>query len=374
MPKTDRPGTHEKDLDRRRFIQAMATAALAGGLAGQAVRSEEEPEPRVQPAKSGRMKVGCQRWGSDPKRLGFLLRYGVEGICISPARSGPEGVWTEETCRAAKKAVEDAGLIPVSMYWGVPQDVLIPERRDAPIARCKQQIAAAGKAGIPCLAYTLHVRVWRARTGSTPGRGGAGYSVWDLEQAERQQGKRDIGPLSAEEHWARVTHFLQQVVPVATEARVRLACHPDDPPMPQDNQWKIAQVLDSVEGLKRFVSTAESPFHGLTFCQGCVWEMLPEKDKEGLYEAIRWFGSRKKIFQVHFRNLRGGPKKFAETFPDDGDIDMFRAVRTYKEVGYDGVLMPDHVPGHPEDATDSPHFAFAYGYIKGLIDAAYSAG
>ena len=102
-------------------------------------------------------------------------------------------------------------------------------------------------------------------------------------------------------------------------------------------------VLGTVDGLKRFVAIAESPYHGLNFCQGTVSEML-EKPGEQIFDVIRYFGTRKKIFNVHFRNIEGGFLNFHETFIDDGDVDMLKAMRVYKEVGYDGMMMPDHVP------------------------------
>jgi len=297
----------------------------------------------------------------------------VEAICISPAAAGPDRVWTAETCRARREAVEAAGLGAASMYWGVPLDVLIPDRRDQAIDRCIRQIAAAGAGGIPCLAYNLHVRTWRARTGKVPGRGGSTYSEWDLSKVTRQKGRRDIGPVDERQMWDRITYFLEKVVPAANAAKVRLACHPSDPPMPHNNPFKIAQVLDTVEGLKKFVSIADSPYHGLTFCQGSVWEMLPNgPDKQQrLLDAIRWFATRGKIHQVHFRNLRGGPKHFVETWQDDGDIDMPAAARAYRQYGYRGILIPDHVPG--SDDPPERGFAWAYGYIKGVLQSVYDA-
>ena len=98
-----------------------------------------------------------------------------------------------------------------------------------------------------------------------------------------------------------------------------------------------------MDGLKRFVELSPSPSHGLNFCQGTVSEML-KKPGEEIYDVIRYFGSRGRIFNVHFRNIKGGFLNFQETFPDNGDVDFIRAIRTYKEVGYDGLLMPDHVP------------------------------
>jgi mannonate dehydratase len=159
------------------------------------------------------------------------------------------------------------------------------------------------------------------------------------------------------------------VVPVAEEHQVRLACHPHDPGMPRGRGFRgVETVLGSVEGLKRFVDIHPSPYHGLNFCQGTVSEMLEDPGRE-ILDVIRYFGSRKKIFNVHFRNIQGRFLDFRETFIDDGDVDMLAALRVYKEVGYDGMLMPDHVPRIPGDAGGAQAFAYTFGYIKALLRA-----
>jgi mannonate dehydratase len=110
----------------------------------------------------------------------------------------------------------------------------------------------------------------------------------------------------------------------------------------------------------------ESPYHGLNFCQGTVSEMLKDPNKE-IHDLIRYFGTRKKIFNVHFRNIRGGVGDFQETFPDAGSVNMIEAIKTYQEVGYPYMLMPDHVPQIPGDTGGAQAFAFAFGYIQALI-------
>jgi mannonate dehydratase len=144
--------------------------------------------------------------------------------------------------------------------------------------------------------------------------------------------------------------------------------------MPPGRGWRGVQtVLGSVDGLKRFVSIRESAYHGLNFCQGTVAEML-ERPGQQIFDVIRYFGERKKIFNVHFRNISGGFLAFRETFIDDGDVDMLRAMRVYKEVGYDGMIMPDHVPEMADDPGRHRGFAFAFGYIKALIAAVAAEG
>jgi mannonate dehydratase len=135
----------------------------------------------------------------------------------------------------------------------------------------------------------------------------------------------------------------------------------------------VDRVLGTVDGLKRFIAIRESPYHGLNFCQGTVAEMLRDPGRE-IYDVIRYFGSRQKIFNVHFRNIRGGRDRFQEVFPDEGDVDFVKALLVYKEVGYSGMLMPDHMPRHKDDQGGLQAFAYALGYIKALIQAVDAVG
>ena len=149
---------------------------------------------------------------------------------------------------------------------------------------------------------------------------------------------------------------------------MRLACHPHDPYTPPGYKG-VTRVLGTVDGLKRFVSVHESPYHGLNFCQGTVAEMLDDPGSE-IDDVIRWFGTRGKLFNVHFRNIKGRKLDFMEAFPDEGDMDMARSVRVYSEVGYQYMLMPDHVPEIDGRDPAGTAFAYCYGYIRGLLELA----
>ncbi len=127
-------------------------------------------------------------------------------------------------------------------------------------------------------------------------------------------------------------------------------------------------MLGTVDGLKKFVQMRESPYHGLNFCQGSIGEMLDDP-REEIDDIIRWFGSRDKIFNVHFRNISGGKLSFMETFPDEGDMDMVRSLKLYHELGYRYMIMPDHVPTIAGRDPVGVAFAFCYGYIAALIEA-----
>jgi mannonate dehydratase len=247
-------------------------------------------------------------------------------------------------------------------------DLLLDKQpaRDRAIDNICRMVRNAGKAGIPLLQYNLTF-IGLVRTERVAGRGGASCAAFDYTQAKQEPPLTAAGPIAEDIYWDRITYFLKRVVPVAEEAKVRIALHPQDPAMPKETGFRgVHTVLGSVDGLKRFVDTVPSPYHGLNFCQGTVSEML-EKPGEQIYDVIRWFGSRGKIFNVHFRNIRGGFLKFQETLPDDGDVDMPRALRVYREVGYDGMIMPDHVPVITGDPGGQKAFAFCFGYIQALL-------
>jgi mannonate dehydratase len=204
--------------------------------------------------------------------------------------------------------------------------------------------------------------------GRVPGRGDSTLSAWRLADAHPATPLTRAGVVNADAFWERITYFLDHVIPVANEYKIRMACHPEDPGVPPEGYQGVNRVLGTVDGLKKFITIQESPYHGLNFCQGTVSEMLADPGKE-IFDVIRYFGSRNKIFNVHFRNIRGHRNDFVEVYPDEGDIDFVHAIQVYKEVGYQYLLMPDHVPEAPNDPRGLQSFAFCYGYIRALIQA-----
>jgi len=234
-------------------------------------------------------------------------------------------------------------------------------------------IRNASRAGIPALKYNMSI-LGVVRTEPTPGRGRSTYSTFVYDKARQEPPLTEAGPVSADAYWERIGYFLERVVPVAAEYKTRIACHPHDPGMPHDKGYRgVHTVLGSVEGLKKFVGIQENPYHGLNFCQGTVSEMLQNPATE-IFDVIRYFGSRKKIFNVHFRNIKGRFLNFQETYIDNGDVDMLKAMRVYKEVGYDGMMMPDHVPTVAADPHGYQAFAYTFGYIKALVAAVDAEG
>jgi mannonate dehydratase len=160
---------------------------------------------------------------------------------------------------------------------------------------------------------------------------------------------------------------VDRVAPAAQEAQVRVAIHPHDPGVPRGIGLDH-RVLGDIEGLKRFCALSPSPYHGLNFCQGCMTETGVSVDE--LVDAIHYFGSRKRLFLVHFRNIRGDANKFREAFVDEGDMDMLATMKAYQAVRYEHMIVPDHYPRIPGDTRwGHQSRAYAIGYVKALIAA-----
>ena len=211
---------------------------------------------------------------------------------------------------------------------------------------------------------------------SPTGRGGARYPRFDMAVAERMPaaamdwlggGVYPTVPdreLSAEQVWDNLRYFLERAVPVAEEAGVKLAAHPDDAPVP--TYMGVARILVDWDGLQGCIDAVPSDHCGLGFCMGTIGTMA---DMD-VVEAIRHFGGMDRIFFAHFRNPRGQVPYFDEVFPDEGDIDMVAAVKAFAAVGFDGVIRIDHCPGVIGDNPQADRsFAFQVGYLQGLVQA-----
>jgi mannonate dehydratase len=366
-------------MNRRDFVRVAAGAAAVEALTERLAAAYAErlaaPSQVLPPA---RMKAGTQHGDADAI-LRVLAGFGVNHICSRLPSVRMDSAWSVDALVRLRERVESFGIaldmVPLplsSVEISRSENPAILLGREPERGRQIDDICGmirnVSRAGIPSVKYNLTV-IGIPRTAPTAGRGGARYSTFVYADAVQDPPVTPAGRVDADTYWERIAHFLERVVPVAEEHKVRLACHPQDPGMPPGRGWRgVETVLGSVDGLKRFVSIAESPYHGLNFCQGTVSEML-EKPGEQIFDVIRYFGARRKIFNVHFRNISGGFLDFRETFIDDGDVDMLKALRVYREVGYDGMIMPDHVPTVDGDPDKLQGFAFAFGYIKALIAA-----
>ncbi len=240
--------------------------------------------------------------------------------------------------------------------------------RDEEIEYACELIRNMGKVGIPvwCPEW-MPVLNWTRTSMAAPGRGGAMVTGFDNELMKNAP-LTDAGVVTEEQLWDNLKYFLEKVVPVAEEAGVKLAMHPDDPPLSPIQG--IARIISSVENYQKMVDLVPSPANGIGLCQGNFGLMTDD-----LPSVIRHFGEQKKIHFVHFRDIRGTPEKFDEAFHDDGKHDMAACVRAYRDTGYEGVARPDHFPQLTyEDFVDvhSMERLYAIGYMRGLIEAVYS--
>jgi mannonate dehydratase len=241
---------------------------------------------------------------------------------------------------------------------------------DAEIDTVCTLIENMGRLGIPVWCYEWMTDFnWLRTNTSTPSRGGSVVTSYDnslMADAPPTAG----GPISEDTLWETLQHFLQRVLPVAERAGVRLAMHPDDPPLSPIRG--VGRIMRSVENFQRLLDMAPSPMNGITLCQGNFTLMTDD-----LPGVIRNFGRQNKIFFVHFRDVRGTPERFEETWHDDGKTDMLACMRAYRDIGFAGVLRPDHVPTVEGDSNENAGYSafgrlYAIGYIRGLRQAVYA--
>jgi len=365
------PLYHILQMNRRKFFSSAGAAAAA-------LSTNVEPVAAA-PTPPVRMRLGCQSAPTNDAHLKYFARYGVRDITGYPEiADGRLYATVDELKRmrdlADKNGITIEGIAPpflTSSHIDREKHPAImlassPER-DRDIESLQTMIRNCAAAGIPSVKYNMSI-LGVLRTGRSPGRGDCTYSTWRLKDAHPDPPLTRAGMVDADHAWERITYFLERIIPVAEEYKIRMACHPHDPGVPPEGYQGVVRVLGTVDGLKKFLTIKSSPYHGLNFCQGTVSEMLKDPGKE-IYDVIRYFGSRQKIFNVHFRNIRGHRDDFIEVFPDEGDIDFVKAIQVYKEVGYPYLLMPDHVPAAPNDPNGLQSFAFCYGYIRGLLQS-----
>ena len=199
------------------------------------------------------------------------------------------------------------------------------------------------------------------------GRGGALVTAFSYDKVKDLE-PTEYGEVTEEMMWQNITYFLKAVVPEAERNGIKLALHPDDPPVPKIRG--IARIMRTADAFKRMIEIYPSDYNGITLCQGTFATM-----GEDIPSVIKYFGKRKKIFFVHFRDVQGDRWNFEETFHDEGKTDMYEAMKTYFDVQFNGPMREDHVPTVAGDSNEHPGYSeygtlFAMGYIKGLIEAA----
>ena len=354
---------------RREFIKkGVSFAALSA--AGIALNS----------AASKTMKPGeniefCTSYffGLQQQKLALSRQMGVTGAVAPPSpryasMRGKNG-WDYEVIAAGKERFKKEGL-----QWRVVEGPPTLEKtklgldgRDEEIDNFITFVKNIGKLGIDVVCYNwMPVISWHRTATERLGRGGALMTAFDYEYI-KDQPMTEYGEISAESMWRNLEYFLKALVPECEKANVKLALHPDDPPI--DNIRGISRIMTSADAFKRLIELVPSPVNGITLCQGTFATM-----GEDIPSVIRYFGEREKIFFVHFRDIRGNKYNFEEVFQDDGITDMYQAMKLYYQLGFRGPMRPDHVATVAGDSNEHPGYSvlgnlFAIGYMRGLLEA-----
>jgi mannonate dehydratase len=292
-------------------------------------------------------------------------------------------VWSYDQLNDLRKAVNAEGLELAALENFDPShwfDVLLDgPRKTEQMEGLKTIIRNVGKVGIPCMGYYFSVAgVW-GRTEGKAARGEAksvGFhreqmtetpilngTVWNMIY-DPDAPKDPISPITQEEMWHRLTDFLTELVPVAEEVGIKLASHPDDPPLP--TLRGAARLIYKPELYQKLLDTVSSPSNALEFCVGTIAEMNGDMD---VYEAVESYGQQGKIAYVHFRNVVGKVPDYDEVFLDEGDVDMFRVLQILRKSGFDGVLIPDHTPQMTCEAPWYAGMAYALGWMRAALAA-----
>lgn len=302
------------------------------------------------------------------EQVQFVKQCGCDDVLLNTPKLPGEERWEREDLIALRERAESAGLrlvalenVPVRFY---DQIMLGLPDRERQLENMQQTVRNMGQAGIPILGYHfMPNQVWRTSR-DTPVRGGATATAFDMDLVRK-------APLthgrvySEEEMWANYDWYLERMLPVCEEAGVRMALHPDDPPVLA--LGGIPRLFRNFENFRRALEVHDSPMHGLDYCHGCWSEM---RGGEGVLESIRYFGERGRLFYIHLRDVLGTAENFTEVFLGDGNSDPVQVMKTLKEVGFRGFIIDDHVP---HMVNDSPWChrgrAWSTGYIKALLDA-----
>lgn len=328
------------------------------------------------------MKCGCQTGGTSKENLEFKARHGVFNIDGGSPKYIANVGWDLEDSLAKKEACEKYGISLDAYHFPLTSEgidkVIFPNimlgkspERDREIELLQQMISVAGKSGVHCLNYnTIILPILRTGTTTDPKRGNAQYSTWNYEAAVKKNEPLTVaGVVTIDEMYERITYLLDRLLPVAEEYKVRLANHIADPPTHAGfrgiTRWNSPDVF---AGIQRFANLFKSPSHGFNLCLGSVAEGLKNPATE-ILPIIKWVGERKQIFNVHLRNIKGGWDNFMEVYPDNGDMNFVEVMKALRDVDYPYMVMPDHVPHHADPASSNQAFAFAYGYIKALIQS-----
>jgi mannonate dehydratase len=340
---------------RREFLALPLTAGAARGLSAAPLKDEND-------ADNLKIATGLNVHSATDNDLLALKQIGLRWV---HAQFGNNGSY-----EAIKSAQERLALYGIKIHCGIVETYrsikiqLGQPGRDEEIERFQTFLGDLGRLGIPVAHIDFHPgNTYTTNTIESP----RGYKVreFNLEDFRKKVEKpRFERQYSAEEIWANYTYFLKAVVPVAEKANVRLAHHPDDPPLAMMNG--VAKVFIDYDGYRHAEQIAGSNNWGLCLCVG-TWAEGGDKMGKDVFGMIRDFGGRGKIFTIHFRNVSSPLPRFYETFPDDGYLDMYQVIKALRQVRFTGTIIPDHYPGLVNDAGHRVADTYSLTYMRALL-------
>jgi mannonate dehydratase len=351
-------------FSRRTLMQGMGVAVLSSsGTPGQAV-------PGLRREGTDTPKLALMPMGRNLEDAALLTQLGVGYVLMG----GPKIPWEEAEIRSRMERLKTNGLTLFNMMIsGFPNAIYGRPGRDQDIENVQKSIRAAGRAGLPVIEYNFYAH--RAVEGyfDSPGRGGSGMLTFDYDRVKDLPPLPEEGAHTIDEMWSNVTYFLKAVVPVAKEANVRLALHPNDPPAPISRG--SGQIMGSVEGWKRLVDIVPSPYNGITFDCGVTREMGQDP-----VETCRYFMQKDCINHMHFRNviMKVPRERYTEVFPDEGEVDMFAVMKELVRQKYTRTIYPEHPRGLDYDREGARRGSYAgwvfnVAYARAMLQAAMAS-
>ena len=352
-------------LPRRAFLGAAGAFALLPALPKVA-----RPAPRDWPPAEGeatpKLCLGTGR-NADDKEMRRFRQIGVDHVLMG----GPPIPWTEADLRALVARFRAGGLTVANlMISGFPSALYGRPGRDGEIDQVIASIRAAGRAGVPVVEYNFYANRLMEGYHQELGRGGAGLTAYDYERSKGLPPLPEVGTHTLDAMWANVTYFLKAVVPVAEQSGVRLALHPNDPPVPLSRGSQ--QIMATLEGWKKLVGIVDSPANGITYDCGVTREL-----GEDPVAVCRWFGERDRINHVHYRNVRVRRPyvDYTEVFPDEGQVDMFAVMKELVRQKYARTIYPEHpraLDFDREQTGFNPYYPGGGGYAGLVYNVAYT--
>lgn len=302
----------------------------------------------------------------DEKGMQRLRQIGINHVLMG----GPRIPWTEANLRPIMDHFKAAGLTVCNMMiGGFPNCIYGKPGRDQEIEKIHQSIRAAAKVGLPVIEYNFYAHRLVEGYYEEKGRGNAGMTAYDYERSKNLPPLPEIGTHDLDSLWKNVTYFLKAIVPVAKENGIRLALHPNDPPVPLSRG--SGQIMATLAGWKRLVDIVPDPANGITFDCGVTREM-----GEDPVTVCKYFGGKDRINHVHFRNVRVRKPSidYTEVFPDEGQVDMFAVMRELVRQKYPRAIYPEHprLLDADKDLGLKAFYPGGGGYVGEVYNVAYT--